>query len=222
MSAQQAIFKKLSKPFVGMVVVALLLFLPATAAKLRLGKGKGWLFTADGFYYYSYAVSLVLDGDLDFSNQYRFSKGVGNPKERETLVPTTGRPANICGIGAALLWLPGFLVGHVLFALLHQGAMPTGYELTYQLPTYLWSFFIGLIGVWLLYRLLAETFEERFALLTTVGIMFGTALSNYAFFHANMAHWTSAATATAYLFAVFRLMQKPQSLKRWAVAGGGC
>lgn len=71
--------------------------------------------------------------------------------------------------------------------------------------------------MWLLYRLLAKTFEERLALLTTIGIMFGTALSNYAFFHANMVHWTSA--ATAYLFAVYWLMQEPQSLKRWAIAG---
>lgn len=204
--------KKNPRPFVGLVVVAFLLFLPATTAKLCLGKGKGWLFNADGFYYYSYAVSLVLDGDLDFSNQYRFSKGVENPKEREAIVPTTGRPANIVGIGAALLWLPGFLVGHGLFALLHRSAVPRGYELTYQLPTYLWSFLVGLMGMWLLYRLLAKTFEERLALLTTIGIMFGTALSNYAFFHANMAHWTSA--ATAYLFAVYRLMQEPQSLKR--------
>lgn len=99
--------KKNPRPFVGLAVVAFLLFLPATTAKLCLGKGKGWLFTADGFYYYSYALSLVLGGDLDFSNQYRFSKGVGNPKEREAIVPTTGHPANIVGIGGSIAMASG-------------------------------------------------------------------------------------------------------------------
>ncbi len=219
MTGQQNKAQLASHPFALVALVALLLFIPLTVAKLRLGKGKNWLFVADGFYYYSYAVSLVLDSDLDFTNQYQFSEGVGIPNEWERIVPSTGRPMNVFGIGAALLWLPGFLVGHGLTALLRDGATPTGYELTYQIPTYLWSFLAGLLGLWLLYRLLAEAFDARLATLTTIGILFGTALSNYAFFHANMAHWVSAATATAYLYAVYRLAQAPQSLARWLIAG---
>jgi hypothetical protein len=53
--------------------VAFALFAAATFAKLSVGKGKA-LFVSDGFYYYSYTVSLVLDRDLDFSNQYQFIK----------------------------------------------------------------------------------------------------------------------------------------------------
>ncbi|MDW8030176.1 MAG: hypothetical protein RMK94_17495, partial [Armatimonadota bacterium] len=186
------------------------LFIPLTALKLAKGKGKGkrWLFTADGFYYYSYAVSIVLDGDVDFANQYQFSKGVGNPKDRERVVPETGRPMNAVGIGAALLWMPGFLLGHGLTKVLFQGNTPNGYELVYQIPTYFWSFLAGLLGLWLLYRLLKETFTPNLALLTVIGILFGTALSNYAFMHANMAHWISGATAIAYLYAVYRLHQQ--------------
>lgn len=209
----------LTNPFITTSLIAVLLFFPFTALKLTMGKGKRWLFTSDGFYYYSYAVSLVLDKDVDFTNQYRFSRGVGNPKDREKIVPETGRPTNAVGIGCALLWMPGFLLGHGLAKLAIRDGTPNGYELVYQVPTYFWSFLVGLFGLWLLYRLLEEMFTPKLALLTTVGILFGTALSNYAFMHANMAHWTSAATAVAYLYAVYRLHQQPRSIALWIASG---
>jgi hypothetical protein len=64
---------------------------------------------ADGAYYYVYLPSLVVDGDLDFSNQYT------ETKNWYRLGPTKlGRPGNVFGIGPALLALPTFLLGHGL------------------------------------------------------------------------------------------------------------
>jgi len=81
------------------VAVAFALFAAATFAKLFLGKGKA-LFVSDGFYYYSYTVSLVLDRDLDFSNQYRFVKGRANPQHVHRLL-YQGDPQ----IPLALVWV---------------------------------------------------------------------------------------------------------------------
>ena len=55
----------------------------------------------------------------------------------------------------------------------------------------------------------------------TGGIMFGTALSNYAFLHANMSHWGSAACATAYLYSVFQAYRRPEDWRWWLVSGSG-
>jgi len=200
--------------------VAFALFAAATFAKLSLGKGKA-LFVSDGFYYYSYTVSLVLDRDLDFSNQYRFNKGWASPIYAYT-VPKTGRPANQYGIGLGLLWLPAFTLAHMGVLVARAVGVPltmTGYELYYQLPTYLWSFLLGLLGMGLLYRLLAEVFDWRYAFWATVGILFGTALSNYAFLHTNMSHWVSAACATAYLYSVFRVYRRPEDWRWWMISG---
>src|ERR1041385_4906093 len=50
--------------------------------------------TADAAYYYAYLPSLVLDGDLDFANQYRVTQNWYR------LGPTPiGRPGNVFGIG---------------------------------------------------------------------------------------------------------------------------
>jgi hypothetical protein len=186
------------------VAVAFALFAAATFAKLSVGKGKA-LFVSDGFYYYSYTVSLVLDRDLDFSNQYRFVKGRANPQHVHRLT-LSGSPSNPVGIGLGLLWLPAFALTHSIVAsmkALGSSLSSTGFELYYELPTYLWSFLLGLLGMGLLYRLLVEVFEQHHAFWATVGILFGTALSNYAFLHANMSHWVSSACATAYLYSVF-------------------
>ncbi len=218
MVTQQLTTSKIFTPFAGIVSVALLFFLPATAGKLMLGKGKA-LFVSDGFYYYSYTVSLVLDRDLDFTNQYRFNKGWARPITEKT---ASGRPANPVGIGCGLLWLPAFVLVHGIVKVAQWFGIPltaTGYEIYYQLPTYFWSFLLGLLATRLLYRLLKEIFEEHYAFWAVVGILFGTALSNYAFLHANMSHWVSAATAIAYLYAVYRLTQAPNSLSRWVIAG---
>lgn len=64
---------------------------------------------ADAPYYYAYAPSLVLDGDLDLRDEYVVT---GNWYH---LAPTKiGRPGNVFGIGPALLTAPAFLVGHAL------------------------------------------------------------------------------------------------------------
>lgn len=202
------------------VVISLLFFLPATMAKLIFGKGKA-LFVSDGFYYYSYTVSLILDKDLDFTNQYHFNRGWANPNVGR-IVPKTGKLANPVGIGLGLIYLPAFALVHGIVRGLQWLGVPltaTGYELYYQLPTYFWGFLVGLLTMGLLYRLLKGAFEERYAFWAVTGILFGTALSNYAFLHANMSHWISAATAVAYLYAVYHLLLAPHSLIRWAIAG---
>jgi len=202
------------------VAVAFALFAAATFAKLSVGKGKA-LFVSDGFYYYSYTVSLVLDRDLDFSNQYRFVKGRANPQHVYRLT-LSGSPSNPVGIGLGLLWLPAFALVHSIVAsmkALGSSLSSTGFELYYELPTYLWSFLLGLLGMGLLHRLLVEVFEQRHAFWATVGILFGTALSNYAFLHANMSHWVSAACATAYLYSVFQVYRRPEDWRWWLISG---
>lgn len=71
-----------------------------------LGGYVGYQFGADGPGHLMYLVSLVLDGDLDFADEWRgwgFSPGPPTP---------TGLSRNGHSIGAALLWLPSFLAAH--------------------------------------------------------------------------------------------------------------
>ncbi len=63
--------------------------------------------TADAPYYYVYLPSLVLDGDLDFANQYQVTKNWYR------LQPAPdGRAGNVFGIGPAMFALPVFVAAH--------------------------------------------------------------------------------------------------------------
>lgn len=97
----------------------------------------------DGNGYYAWLRSPLIDGDVDFANEYQradpmfragFLDEAGRPS-REMTTPA-GRAANQWSIGPALLWLPFFAVAHVLAL---AGAGPAdGYS-----PIYLWSVAVG-------------------------------------------------------------------------------
>jgi hypothetical protein len=65
--------------------------------------------SADGAYYYVYLPSLFLDGDLDFSNQYKVTKNW----YRLRATPLR-KPGNVFGIGPAIFQAPAFLAGHAI------------------------------------------------------------------------------------------------------------
>src|ERR1051325_2634256 len=102
--------------------------------------------TADAAYYYAYLPSLVLDGDLDFANQYRVTQNWYR------LGPTPiGRPGNVFGIGPAVFALPAFVVGHGLARL--TGARADGFS-RWETALVLWtSIAFSLGAVWLAARL---------------------------------------------------------------------
>lgn len=65
--------------------------------------------TADAAYYYAYLPTIVLDRDLDFTNEYAITKNWYRLGDT-----ATGRPNNVFGIGPAVFQLPAFLLGHAI------------------------------------------------------------------------------------------------------------
>src|SRR5262245_40054990 len=77
------------------------------------------LFVADGFGYYIYLPPLVIDGDLELSNQLLHQEDQPDqPWYR--IVPQTGRPSNCFQIGCAVLWAPFFLASHLVVTSLNR------------------------------------------------------------------------------------------------------
>lgn len=104
--------------------------------------------TADAAYYYAYLPSIVLDGDLELSNQYRVT---GNWYR---LGPTPlGRPGNVFGIGPAVFALPVFVVGHGLA--IATGARRDGFSRWETTPV-LWTSIAASLGALVLAARLAQ------------------------------------------------------------------
>jgi hypothetical protein len=158
---------------------------------------------SDGRYYYAYLPSAVLDGDLDFRNQYAEHWGPDfEPALLEGRTPT-GLVPNKYPVGLALTLLPGFLFGHLVTWLL--GLSPAGgYGAFYQLGC------LALIEilVWRTLVLADRLLVGRFRVspqAALFGLVFTATTSAYAYYagrepfmaHAVSAFWCTCVVALA-------------------------
>lgn len=154
----------------------------------------GQLIGSDGVGYYVYVRSFVLDGDLDFENEYTYYRDAFPTPE---LTPI-GRPANKYSIGTAVLWLPFFLAAHALALLLQAvlpasigGSLANGYNYLYQAAVCMGSIIYGALGFWLAYRCAGQVFAQRAGLLAVVLLWLASNAPYYMIFEPSMSHMVS-------------------------------
>lgn len=74
------------------------------------------LYAVDSVEYFSYLHSILFDGDLDFTNEYRYFQQLNPQAGIEGVLdkrdPTTGLPLNVAPVGTALFWSPAYLLAH--------------------------------------------------------------------------------------------------------------
>jgi hypothetical protein len=86
-------------------------------------RSHGRILDGDAIQYYAYLRSLVLDGDVDFGNDYQLLyRPADADAARDNVwlreVSAAGRPTNLMSIGPALLWAPVFLLVYAAVAAL--------------------------------------------------------------------------------------------------------
>ncbi len=119
----------------------------------------------DGIYYYSWLRSLVVDQDIDFTNEYTFF----GADQMDTPI---GREGNIYPFGPALLALPVFLPLFAVFG-------GSGYEILYQYVVGVAYVNYAVLGLVLLFVTLSRMVQTQNALKTLVITAFGTNLLFY-------------------------------------------
>ena len=92
---------------------------------------KPWII-GDGLHYYAQLRSVVIDQDLDFSNEYTYLStlnqgGVISPDEKTV----TGKVRNSWAVGTAIFWSPFFIAAHTVEHI--RGNKADGYAQTYFL-----------------------------------------------------------------------------------------
>lgn len=114
----------------------------------------------DGVYYFSWLRSVVIDRDIDFTNEYTYFG---------TSQPTTpsGLPGNKYTPGPAIIWLPVFMYIHSVF----RG---NGYELPYQIAVGISGVLMSIAGLVILFRTLVKFFDTHTSLLSIALLAFGT------------------------------------------------
>ena len=170
--------------------VYLLAVLPLVLAALYLQPQR---VASDGIVYYTPLHSLVVDGDLDFENEYRVLGAPAGYFQRTE----TGRLPNNFSIGPALVWLPWFVLAHLLGELgLYR---PTGFGYPYFTAIATGTVAAGFVGVVCLFRFVRAYFPSGIAFVSTLLVWLASFHIWYMVFEPLMSHAMAMASIAGLL-----------------------
>jgi len=173
---------------------------------------------SDGKAYYAYLTSLFIYHDRDYKYiedyeaAYYPADHSAFKEFRETF---RGETVNKAFPGPAVLWLPFFLLAHILSLMLSLPA--DGYSILYQYAIGLATLFYLWLGCKLLYKVLLKyTSRESLSALATFVIALGTNIIYYTLVEGSMAHVNSFFLVTLFLYSVHRMVGEMHV--KWAVS----
>lgn len=197
-----------ARPYALLTAIFLVFILVFAASIFLVPRRYGRLIVGDGIYYYVYLRSAVLDGDLDFTNDYTLYQQFNNEdpvKKREMLEDHKtpfDKPANYFSVGPALLWAPAFIVTHIFVRLL--GLPSDGFSYLYEAPLLFLSILYGFIGVLLIYRVAADLFSRFAALVAILGVWLATNVVYYMGVSPSASHVLSLFAVALFVFLWWR------------------
>jgi hypothetical protein len=176
---------------------------------------------ADAPYYYVYLPSLLLDGDLDFDNQYRTTRNWYRFGDT-----SIGRASNVFGIGPALFMAPLFAVGHITARI--SDSLPNGFS-NAEIRLCMWASLLYTLGaLFATERFLLRQFRrgrlgDVAALLGPLILVLGGPVVYYAVRQPGYAH-PFAACFVAWLVERWNASfdgndGRPRSLRTWIILG---
>ncbi len=202
------------------LVVLTAVCLAAFLVTIPLPRVDGQLLGTDGFGYFAYLPSIVIDGDVDLSNQYT-ALGQGNAAQFTRRTPI-GRVNDPWPVGAALLWLPFFLLAHALAIVLNLagvGIRLDGCGYWYQAFVISGNIAYGGAALLLTYSIARRLATASSALWGTVLVGFAGNLVYYLTAEASMAH-AVAAFAVSLFYAVWLAEREGAGAARSVRLGG--
>jgi hypothetical protein len=164
--------------------------------------------------YYAYLPSIVLHGDPMFEFVDEYPEVYGDKYWLEEA--ENGNKFIITPMGMAILFLPFFLIGH-LVALLTSFAA-TGYSPPYFAALLFGSLFYLSLGLLCLRKILLRYFSDIVVAASLALIFFGTNLLWYSTFEATMSHSYSFALFSFFIYFTLKWHDKP-SFKYSAILG---
>jgi hypothetical protein len=172
---------------------------------------------SDSIEYFSYLPSILLDRDLDFTDEYTYFY-LEDPEGREGFKETfldletaTGLKINFGPIGTALLWSPFYMGAHggvIVAQALGFDVVADGLSLPYRWAVAIGSMLYGAIGLLLSYRLARHYGSPEACFMAVMALWWATPVAYYMYVAPGMSHAAS-------LFAVALFF----SLWRWAATG---
>lgn len=168
----------------------------------------------DGYQYYILLRSPLLDGDLDFANDF---EGFGV----DPATTLSGEITSRMPIGTALLWAPTIVLTHVVVGVARWLGVETpadGFSPPYQATAAMTTFAMVVAAVLMLEGVLRRRYGNGIALLAVLGVWLATPLQFYATANPSMSHGPSAFAATLFVLAWLRAREQ-DTPRAWLLAG---
>ena len=164
----------------------------------------------DGFEYYALLRSPLLDGDLDFANDFA---GLG----ARPVLSSEGEITARTPVGMALLWLPAFLLAHLAAAVL-PSVPADGFAPLYQSAVTAATYAAAFAALLFLEGLLRRLYDRALACLAVLALWLATPLHYYMTANPSMSHGGSVFAATLFVLAWLHA-REDASPRSWALVG---
>ena len=166
-----------------------------------------WL-SIDGKQYYMQLRSIVVDGDLNFYNEFAYFHPSAFGRDPELGMRTTeGYVRMWFPLGAPLLCAPFYVAGLGFGALLSKHGVPliaNGYSYPELLGYVVASTLYGLAGLLLSFEVARKYFGNTASLLAVLFIWVASPVMAYLYFEPSMAHSVSILTVSLFLYVWLR------------------
>lgn len=145
----------------------------------------------DSLYYFAHTHSIIVDGDIDFTNEaFREVDGFPNKPEFSKI---TGRVINKFSPGSSILWIPGFLIGYIF-----SGG--DGYSFITQYFVAISAIIFSVIGLYFTNKILLFFVNTKIASLTVVFLYLTTQMFYYTSLDPLNSHSASFMVSTIFFY----------------------
>ena len=182
----------------------------------------------DGVGYYAYARATLIQRNLHFEKDWLAGNTtfrMGKVDESGSFFPyvytRTGHLDNHFTVGPAILWSP-FLVATHLAVLGYDelgGHLPAdGFSWPYRTAMALATSLYGFLGLCLSFCLAREYFDDRWALIGTLGIWLASSLPVYMYFNPSWSHAHSCFAVALFIW-YWNRTRAQRTLAQWILLG---
>ncbi len=213
-------FKMFSEKPYRTLTILFILTLIVFSASIPLDRGKGLLIGSDGISYYMYTRSLILDSDINFANEHEFFYSKDPLSIGPRYITKTGLVSNKYSIGPGILWMPFFIIAHVVLLFLkYLGLHVTtdGYNYFYQAAVCVGSITYGFIGMTLTYST-TKRYYPGTALAACVLLWLASNGIHYQVVQPSMAHMCSFFSVSLLMFTWIKY-RPVRRLRCWLLIG---
>jgi hypothetical protein len=192
-----------ARPAAAFTLVGFAFALAYLAGVLVFPSGSGRIINGDAIQYFAYLQSAVIDGDLDFSNDYRQLYRNADPETNVWLRSRTpiGRVPNMMSVGPAILWSPFYVGTRVVLGAGAPGERAQG--ILYA-SVGVAGILYATVGAWLTFLACALLFPRRAAFWATLVVWLGGPAIYYSFVSPAYSHATSLFAVSLFVYVWLR------------------